>query len=501
MKLTMYNLLKCGFFSDNLPSKIFTSIELADFIKSHPATVSSNLTNLKSKKIDFTPCLFISSYKSDLERRIIALPHIDLYSILCENIEKHRLVIENKFKQNEHSYSNIILPNQVKGYNVFSRFMKNYYDRTIYSAGYKYLLNIDLSKCYENIYTHSLTWALYGKEDSKNELKKSPKQRDTKYLGYDEFDKLIRSINNNETKGIPTGPLSSRIVSEIILSSIDEILDQEGYHFKRYVDDYNFYFRNESEINEFIPHFQNILYDYKLHINTEKTEINKYPYQLNQDFVKVLREHDFSKDGYLKYIEKMIELHQNNNKGVLKYGLKILSSHNIANKEKGLVFSHLVNIILTFPNMAEYVHNIILKNNFAFDKSIQRNINDILESCLKYKHELETIWLIAVMCSLDMNIEINNLVSIINYSEPLSTIMALDYIEKKKLNRESKIQTCINDLKRRLSNESIYGDKWLLIYEINRNNWIKGLKQILNQSLLLKDALNNDVRFYLSPIN
>lgn len=203
----------------------------------------------------------------------------------------------------------------------------------------------------------------------------------------------------------------------------------------------------------------------------------------------------------MKYIEKMIELHQNNNKGVLKYGLKILSSHTIPQKEKKLVFSHLVNMILTFPNMAEYVHNVILNNNFTFDRSIQHNINNILESCLNYKHELETIWLLSVMGSLNMPIEVENLVSIINYSEPLSTIMALDYVQKQSLNREIEIQSSTDQLKAKLNNESIYGDKWILIYEINRNQWIRGLRNILNQSQLLKKALNNDVRFYISPFN
>lgn len=95
-------------FSDNLPSQVFTSIEIADFLKNNPSIIELNSTSLKSKKIEFTPCLFISSYKSDLERRIIALPHLDMYFMLCEAIEKHRRVIEYKLRQNQHSYSNII---------------------------------------------------------------------------------------------------------------------------------------------------------------------------------------------------------------------------------------------------------------------------------------------------------------------------------------------------------------------------------------------------------
>lgn len=500
MKLTRKNIVKCGFFPDSLPSRVFSSKPISDYVESDILKFSQIESNIKSKKIEFTPCHLISSYKNDMERRIIAIPHIETYLLLAQEIDDNRIDIEQRFKNNMNSYSNIIMPSSIEGYSVSSQFFKNYIDRTIYSTGYKYLLKIDLSKCYENIYTHSLTWALYGKEQSKLELKKNPKLRDPIYINFDNLDRKVRSINNNETKGIPTGPLTSRIVSEIILTSIDEILRSKNYHFKRYVDDYNFYFRNEVDAYEFLPQFQNILYEYKLHINNEKTKLEKYPYQLNQDFTKELKAHNFENDGYLRYIERLIELHNEGNKGALKYGLKVLGKKRIPSKENKVVFSHLINIMISFPNLSEQIYAIFINNNFSYDIKTEETVNSILNHCIKNKYELETIWLLTVMGFLRMKVDKKNLIKIINHAEPCATIIVLDYIFKNTLSSYSDINDAMNNLKSLLLNEKSYGEKWLLLYEINRNKWIKGLRKCLDDSPFLKNACKDNICFFKSPI-
>ncbi len=499
MKLTRKNIIKCGFFPDNIPSKVFSSVEISDFIEKEN-NYKKLLNNLKDKGIHSTPCLFISGHKNDIERRIIAIPHIETYAVLCSEIEAHAHKIELLFSKNDKSYSNIIQPNETEGYHVKSNFIKNYLDRTIYSTGYKYILKIDLSKCYENIYTHSITWAMYGKENSKEEIKKSSKSQDSEYIKIDMLDKKVRSINNNETKGIPTGPLTSRIVSEIILSSIDNILSNDGYHFKRYVDDYNFYFRTELEIYEFLPKFQNLLYEYKQHINTEKTQIQKYPYQLISDFSDELKNHNFEKKGFLKYLEKAIEFHNLGYKGALKYALKVISKKKIPDKEKDIVFSHIINMMLSYPNLSEYIHTLILNNSFTFNYETEETVNAILKDCLKNKYEVESIWLFTIMSSLKMKINLDIICMILRNKEPIATILALDYIMYYSLDRYSEIINEIENLKKTLQKENIYGDKWLLLYEINRNNWITGLKCKLNGNSFLKDACNDNIAFFKSPL-
>ncbi|MEA0971733.1 RNA-directed DNA polymerase N-terminal domain protein [Candidatus Megaera venefica] len=65
---------------------------------------------------------------------------------------------------------------------------------------YNKLLKLDISKCFDSIYTHSLAWALLNKESVKNSIHESKET----FAGH--FDKLMQQINYNETNGIIIGP-------------------------------------------------------------------------------------------------------------------------------------------------------------------------------------------------------------------------------------------------------------------------------------------------------
>jgi len=422
----MVNLIKCGFFPEGIPQHCFDTKDVVELIGDKDFELDSLERNHKDKSIVSTPCHFISSYKNDLERRIIGLPHIETYMLLCSEIEKNVGLISAKFDFNIHSYSNEIYPYEIEDYVVKSTFYNNYLDRTKYSLGYKYLLKVDLSKCYENIYTHSLTWSLLGKISAKQEVKKKPKDRSEEYIKYDNLDTKLRAINNNETKGIPTGPLTSRVVSEIVLTEVDKEISKIHNKFKRYVDDYNFFFRTRTEAEEFIPKLQNILYDYKLHINSGKTEILKYPYSINHNLSIKLGKYDFEKNTVLDYIERFNELYALGNKGALKFGLKVLKSKQISKDEDQIVFSHLINLMITYPNLAEYIFTIFDNNEFTFTDETAHLLNDILLSCVKNVHQVEAVWLLTVMLYFDIDIYENIILLILEKVEVFSTILVLD---------------------------------------------------------------------------
>ncbi len=61
---------------------------------------------------------------------------------------------------------------------------------------------MDISKCFHHIYTHSMSWAVKGKNFSKNYV-----NADTFDGG---FDKLMQLMNYNETNGILIGNRSPR---------------------------------------------------------------------------------------------------------------------------------------------------------------------------------------------------------------------------------------------------------------------------------------------------
>lgn len=131
-----------------------------------------------------------------------------------------------------------------------------FYDSTEYrrlEQRFNYLLEIDISKCFYNIYTHSVCWAVKDKESSKRHAKSNSFEN--------EFDKLMQLANYNETNGIVVGPEVSRIFAEIILQQIDinvlnylqgkDLKIGEDYEIRRYVDDY-FIFSNNLQCLEII---------------------------------------------------------------------------------------------------------------------------------------------------------------------------------------------------------------------------------------------------------
>lgn len=130
---------------------------------------------------------------------------------------------------------------------------------------------LDIHKCFDNIYTHSIDWAVVGKKNSKDNIERIYTSR---------FDKLMQTMNYNETNGIVIGPEFSRVFAEMILSSIDSSLQtalanndikyKKDYLIFRYVDDYFIFFNEDKVINAIQDELALALKEYKLFLNEEK---------------------------------------------------------------------------------------------------------------------------------------------------------------------------------------------------------------------------------------
>jgi len=135
-------------------------------------------------------------------------------------------------------------------YRNIHRFFESYkYHRS--EKKYDAMVQIDVSKCFDSIYTHSLPWAILGKDQTKFSLDES---KDT-FGG--QFDALMQNLNHKETNGIVIGPEFSRIFAEIILQSVDvellkklakgeNLTHKVDYEIFRYVDDFFVFYNKES---------------------------------------------------------------------------------------------------------------------------------------------------------------------------------------------------------------------------------------------------------------
>lgn len=133
--------------------------------------------------------------------------------------------------------------------------------------------SLDVSKCFNSIYTHTLYWAVDNIKAAKD---------NTLSAGFaNDFDKLMQSMNYNETNGICIGPEISRVFAEIILSEIDkriiEYLSEQGikykddFDFRRYVDDYYIFTHSENIADQITAAISSSLAQFNLHLNENKT--------------------------------------------------------------------------------------------------------------------------------------------------------------------------------------------------------------------------------------
>ena len=145
---------------------------------------------------------------------------------------------------------------------------------------YTYQLSLDIGRCFDSIYTHSIAWVTSTKSIAKNFT--------SSVTFGNQFDKLMQKQNYNETNGICIGPEVSRIFAEIILGKVDQNLSKKlsahglkqnkEYACRRYVDNYYFFSSSEEVLSKVQHELSLELSEYKLHLNQGKTELLKRPF-------------------------------------------------------------------------------------------------------------------------------------------------------------------------------------------------------------------------------
>lgn len=172
------------------------------------------------------------------------------------------------------------------------QYLYSFYESTFFISlekKYKYLCQFDISNCFDSIYTHSIAWAIKGKEHAKKNI-------DKKNLFENKIDDVMMGSNWRETNGIPIGSEFSRIFAEIILQQIDvniekkleenSIILNNHYVLVRYVDDY-FLFTNNNEIcKKILNTCKECLSEYLFHINESKTKYYERPFTTHISVLK-----------------------------------------------------------------------------------------------------------------------------------------------------------------------------------------------------------------------
>lgn len=159
------------------------------------------------------------------------------------------------------------------GYRKLYRFFSSPTYSTL-ERKFRHLSSLDVNKCFDSIYTHSIAWALKSKPEAKVTTTAST------FGGA--FDRLMQTMNYNETNGIIIGPEVSRIFSEVIFNRIDVDIERSlselklrngvDYAILRYVDNIYVFYNAEDSYRNILSAIIIALDTYKLSLNQAKTE-------------------------------------------------------------------------------------------------------------------------------------------------------------------------------------------------------------------------------------
>lgn len=341
--------------SDAFYLKIFNMSKLAEYISDNPFYT---MKMFNDKKVYSTEPITFTIPKSNISRREYKIPNIYSYLNLMFFIQK-----------NKEEFKRIFLANKFSTSKFFSladfdfKFTDNL-KKTLLFGG-NHILNVDLSNFYHSLYTHSIPWVIMGKKNAK-------KERDKGFSN--KLDKLIASCQYNQTHGIPTGNILSRIISELYMCYIDSEMENKGYRYARYVDDISFPFNFEEEKDKFYRDFNKLCMKYELKINDKKTEINDFPYihTQNKDFIFNYFK-NYSSDskeetwiiGIKNFIDLCIDEERKGNKGAIKCIFPVIENtfkYKKINKNKiSKIFGYTNNI--TKFNILQFILDLSLKDS------------------------------------------------------------------------------------------------------------------------------------------
>lgn len=206
---------------------------------------------------------------------------VSRYAYFKDKLHEERLDAVAGIEENDREYEQLGSYFVYRKYRNIHRFFESYkYHRS--EKKYDAMVQIDVSKCFDSIYTHSLPWAVLGKDQTKFSLEES------KSTFGGRFDALMQSLNHKETNGIVIGPEFSRIFAEIILQSVDSelitqlskkanLIHKIDYEIFRYVDDFFVFYNEESTQLKIFETLQLVLKSKKLSINTAKIKHYQKP--------------------------------------------------------------------------------------------------------------------------------------------------------------------------------------------------------------------------------
>ncbi|HEM8878667.1 TPA: RNA-directed DNA polymerase [Providencia stuartii] len=475
----LQQLLKKGFFPIQLPP-CFESLSWADKFE----TINNELDKTSKEKpgrynplSQWTKIIKYSVARSSFYRRTTSILNPVSYFILAREISNNWNEIYEHYEKSKISLSKPSFDFHGVRAISLTKFSSLYDEKIIKSSGYKYALITDISTYFPSIYTHSIPWAFDNKLNSKKRM------HDKKWLP-NKLDLYCRNLQDGQTVGLPIGPDTSHIISEIIGTSIDIQLKDalngwpKGF---RYVDDFYLFFESRNAAEKALAALVRIVGDFELQINAAKTKIieskelveESWRYSIKK--LKISHEINKQKNDIHDYFSSTFNLESKyKDESIAKYALKQLSSNIIKKKNWDIFESYLFKIGYSFPNTIELISRFLItyqKNGYDINKSnVKIFCFNMLTEHSNSDHHNEVCWLLWLCKEFKIKITKPVFDSIESINNDICNLILLDMQNNNLLTTNTSFSQ--EKLNKYATKEALNGSDWLISYESGKRNWL-----------------------------
>lgn len=464
-------IMEKGFYPENLPPVFAVN----DFFK---AASASNLFD--EDQIDRDKPLSLARYnetKRGGQRRIFSTPNPLFFIDVAVYFADHRSKLATHLNQSPISCSTPKFDEDFGRAIKISTFSEFTSQRRANLATSRYIVKSDISRFFPSIYTHSIPWAVHGKEKSKA----NRKVKDTNIYS-NKLDYLIRQAQDQQTVGIPIGPDVSRIVSELIAVAIDkEFLSQTGPDVaaSRLVDDVYIGANSLEEAQKLLSAYRDSIRKFELDINENKTSIYESKNDLEPFWpVSIKREIDkFSEqfqDGSQKsefnaYLDEIIRIaNRENDDGIIKYAIRKMDNQKIWNNYWELAEPFLMRVAVNFPHCLDYVARVVAWRNRVDNLDVdkwQKVCISTISHHAPQGNDSEVVWACWMLKELGKKLPSRLCQPIVDRCGPFSVLLAIDLAESNLISGRFPKSEIIN----RIGKSPMLGNDWLLSYEAERS--------------------------------
>jgi hypothetical protein len=402
---------------------------------------------------------------------------------------------------------------------------KSQFQDTVFSksSGMSVLLTTDIVEHYDATYTHSVAWAIHGKEEAKRRWKATHigtrAERAAAKAVWDGMtgnvvDKVLRDGDEQQTHGIPTGPETSRIISEVILSAIDsefiKLLYDNRISFVggRYVDDYELYFEDERSAEKALEILRDVLNRYRYKVSEPKTFVlSGPPIPVDEEWRRRLRQitpkqlldadEPYSVDAeeldfktVKHFVKEAVALTREfDNPRIVKQVLSYpLRKYRCPEENWELYEVYLLQLLANYPNTAKGVFDIIQNHEKGSGDNIAAVLNRLLSS--KNTTVFDVVWLLYGCLLFDVTLTELSAETAARLNDPLVWLMLLHLKQKEKVHLE------YDDFANAWDGFSLDDEGWLFKYEAVHQGWIDDDHNVIGDDPFFAKLLEQGVSFY-----